>query len=212
MGECVGGWVTNIAAEKSNWHLQFFWPRFLSPNFHLHIAIAGLSNSRYCVFASPAIAMGKFSKIFDKDSISRIWGSCDDSSRGGGWCAWVRLHDKNRSQKNRVTFSIFSPAVWFFSRDFCRPISPIAIVGPRNLRYFVFVSHLILNSQKCWTKTQYREFEGPVIVKGGGGGESEWRKLRPKKMEDYEVGRFFFDIYWHLAKPDDEADQPHSTW
>ncbi len=57
-------------------------------------------------------------------------------------------------------------------------------------------------------KMQYREFKGPVIVIGGGG--SGWWKLRPKKIEDYEVGWLFFDVYHHLAKLDDETDKPRS--
>ncbi len=36
-------------------------------------------------------------------------------------------------------------------------------------------------------------------------------KTAAKKTEDYEVSRLFFDIYRHLAKPDDEADRPRST-
>ncbi len=36
-------------------------------------------------------------------------------------------------------------------------------------------------------------------------------KIVAKKIEDYEVGWLFFDVYRHLAKQDDEADQPRST-
>ncbi len=46
----------------------------------------------------------------------------------------------------------------------------------------------------------------------GGGGGGEWMmKIVAAKIEEYEVGRLFFDIYRHLAKPDDEANQPRST-
>ncbi len=44
-----------------------------------------------------------------------------------------------------------------------------------------------------------------------GGGGDEWRKLRSKKIEDYEIGQLLFDFYRHLAKPDDEADWPRLT-
>ncbi len=44
------------------------------------------------------------------------------------------------------------------------------------------------------------------------GGGSEWQKLRPKKTWDYEVGWLFFDVYRHLAEPDDEAGRPRSMW
>ncbi len=43
-----------------------------------------------------------------------------------------------------------------------------------------------------------------------GGGE-QMTKITAKKIEDYEVDRLFFDFYWHLAEPDDEVDQSHST-
>ncbi len=33
-------------------------------------------------------------------------------------------------------------------------------------------------------------------------------KIAPKKIEDYKVGRLFFDVYRHLAELDGEADQP----
>ncbi len=42
-----------------------------------------------------------------------------------------------------------------------------------------------------------------------GGGE-QMTKIVAEKIEDYEVGRLFFDVYHHLAEPDDEADQPRS--
>ncbi len=53
-------------------------------------------------------------------------------------------------------------------------------------------------------KTQYCEFEGPAIVMGWG----QWMTkivVKKKKIEDYKVGQLFFDIYQHLAEPDDEA-------
>ncbi len=31
-------------------------------------------------------------------------------------------------------------------------------------------------------------------------------KITAKKIEEYKVGRLFFDIYRHLAEPDNEAD------
>ncbi len=36
-------------------------------------------------------------------------------------------------------------------------------------------------------------------------------KIAAKKIEDYEVDQLFFDIYRHLAEPDDEAEWPRST-
>ncbi len=41
-----------------------------------------------------------------------------------------------------------------------------------------------------------------------GGADDE--NCAQKKIEDYEVGRLFFDIYHHLAELDDEADHPRS--
>ncbi len=32
-----------------------------------------------------------------------------------------------------------------------------------------------------------------------------------QKIEDYEVGRLFFEVYRYLAEPDDKADRPRST-
>ncbi len=139
---------------------------------------------QYGEFEGPAIEMGKFSKMLDKDTISRIRGSCD--------CAGGKLVDKNRSWKNQKR------QFDFFGRDFCHPISPIAIAGPSNLQYCIFVTHFwefvfnffgrdfghlifpycnrrtlkfmilrlrltflrIKKFQKCLTKMQYREFEG----------------------------------------------------
>ncbi len=44
-----------------------------------------LTKKKYCEFEGLAIVMGKFSKMFDEDSISRIRGSCDDwDGRGKG--------------------------------------------------------------------------------------------------------------------------------
>ncbi len=37
------------------------------------------------------------------------------------------------------------------------------------------------------------------------------KKIAAKKIEDYEVGQLFFNVYRHLAKPDDEGDQPRLT-
>ncbi len=55
---------------------------------------------------------------------------------------------------------------------------------------------------------QYCEFKGPAIVMEEGRVDDEnWGQ----KIEDYEVSWLFFDIYRQLAKPDDEADWPHST-
>ncbi len=55
---------------------------------------------------------------------------------------------------------------------------------------------------------QYYEFEGPAIVMGVG----EWMtKIAVEKIEDFVVGRLFFDVYQHLAQPDDEANQTRST-
>ncbi len=59
--------------------------------------------------------------------------------------------------------------------------------------------------------TQYRKFEGPAIVvkveeRRGLDNENSVQK----KIKDHEVGRLFFDVYQHLAKPDDEADRPRS--
>ncbi len=31
-------------------------------------------------------------------------------------------------------------------------------------------------------------------------------KIAAEKIDDYEVGRLFFNIYCYLAEPDDEAD------
>ncbi len=35
-------------------------------------------------------------------------------------------------------------------------------------------------------------------------------KIVAKKIENYEVGWVFFDVYRHLAEPDDEVIWPHS--
>ncbi len=52
---------------------------------------------------------------------------------------------------------------------------------------------------------QYREFEDPAIVRG------EWMtKIAAEKIEYYQIGLVFFDVYPHLAKPDDEANRPCS--
>ncbi len=57
---------------------------------------------------------------------------------------------------------------------------------------------------------QYNKFKGLAIVIGGGGVGDE--NCGRKKIKNYEVGWLFFDIYQHLAEPDDEADQPRSAW
>ncbi len=41
-------------------------------------------------------------------------------------------------------------------------------------------------------------------------GGKRMTKMRPKKIEGYEFGRLFFDIYQHLAKLEEEADRPRS--
>ncbi len=51
------------------------------------------------------------------------------------------------------------------------------------------------------------EFEGTAIVMGRGRGE--WiMKIADEKIEDYKIGRLFFDIYRHYAEPDGKADRP----
>ncbi len=67
----------------------------------------------------------------------------------------------------------------------------------------------IKNFQKCLKKIQYCEFDCPAIVMGGG--RECMTKIAAEKIKDYEVGPLFFDVYRHLAKPDDEVDRPPST-
>ncbi len=45
--------------------------------------------------------------------------------------------------------------------------------------------------------------------RGAGGGDD--KNCGQKKIENYEVGRLFFDVYQHLAEPDDKADWLRST-
>ncbi len=92
----MGAWVTKVAAEKIEPMFSIFSAavRFFQPQFNFFgcnfchqfplIAIAEPTNSRYCVFESPAIVMSKFSKMFDEDSILRIQGSCNDCDGVGG--------------------------------------------------------------------------------------------------------------------------------
>ncbi len=63
-----------------------------------------LTKTQYRKFEGPAIVMGKFPKMFDKDSISRIRGSSEDCN-GGGVCWW--LCNENCSQKNRTDILVF---------------------------------------------------------------------------------------------------------
>ncbi len=105
----------------------------------------------------------------------------------GGWVT------KIATEKIELTFSIFFAAIFVIQ------FPPIAIAGPSNSRYCVFVQHFwefkifknvwrrrnIVNSRILW-----------LWLVGGGSG---WRKLRPKKIGDDEVDRLFFDIYRHLA-------------
>ncbi len=52
-----------------------------------------LTKTLYCKFKGPVIAICKFSKMFNEDSISRIWGSCADCDGGiGVW--WPKLRPK----------------------------------------------------------------------------------------------------------------------
>ncbi len=52
------------------------------------------------------------------------------------------------------------------------------------------------------------QIRGSCNCEGGGGVGGVSDENWDKKIGDYEVGWFFFDVYQHLAKPDDEADRP----
>ncbi len=117
-------------------------------------------------------------------------------------------------------------SVRFFQPRFSSPNFPIAIAAPSNLQYCVFIQHF-KNLFSIFAATifaikfpssaiagpsnyQYCIFDCPAIVKGGGGGE-RMMKIVVEKIEDYEVGQLFFDVYQHLAELDDELDGPRST-
>ncbi len=89
---------------------------------------------------------------------------------------WVIGWRKLRPKKSTDVFD-------FFGCDFCHPVS-----FHRNCRTFKFAilrfrpTFLrIKNFEKCLTKTQYCEFDGPAIVMRRGG--SGWQKLPPKKWK-----------------------------
>ncbi len=115
--------------------------------------------------------------MFDKDSISRIWGSCDDSD------VWRKL----RLKKSNDAFD-FLGTIFITHQGSCDDydgagecvdgcLTKIATekIEPTISIFLavIFVTQFppstvlrILNSQNCLTKTQYREFVGPAIVMG----------------------------------------------
>ncbi len=133
--------------------------------------------------------MSKFSKMFDKDSV------CDDYGWGGGLYGW--LGDKNRGWKNWTNvfwffwlwFDFFGWNSIFSVTIFVIQFLSIAIVGPSNLWFCVFVKHFweLIHSQKCLMKMQHREFKGSAIVIGGRGVEVGDKNCGQKKNEN--VGR-----------------------
>ncbi len=113
----------------------------------------------------------KFSKTLDEDTISRIRASCDCDR--GNW------ETKIASKKIKRTFSIFSAAIFVTQFPPSRSQDPqihnivsssnifenlpIAIAGPSNLRYCVFVSienfkfSKLLMGEIGWRKSQSKK-------------------------------------------------------
>ncbi len=86
-------------------------------------------------------------------------------------------------------------SLWFFRSQFSSlapPPFPITIAGPSNSRYCVFVQHFWEFKIKCWTKTQYRKFQGPAIAMGG-----NWvtkiaaKKIKPQLKKSKTSVQFF---------------------
>ncbi len=175
-----GGGVHGSLGDKNlsqkNWTDVF---NFFGHDLHRQIsphAIAGHSNSQYCAFEGPAIAMGKFSKMFDEDSISRIRGSCDDCEEGES------LVTKIAAEKIKPTFSIFSAAVRFFSvADFCRPISPHR--NCKTLEFAILCLRPTFNFKfsKMLDEDTILRIQGSCNCDWEEWGRREWWKLRLKK-------------------------------
>ncbi len=121
---------------------------------------------------------------------------------------WVIGWWKSQMKKSNRHFRFFRPR-------FSSPNFPPSQSQDFRIRDIASSSKIFENLKfsKILDEDTISRIRGVCSCDGGGEEErSRWWKLRPKKIEDYEVGRFFFDIYRHLAEPDDEADWPRSMW
>ncbi len=92
--------------------------------------------------------------MFDEDSISGIWGSCDDCNGGRG-CMWVVRLQKSWLKKLNQRFQLFRPQFDLFWMQFLSHNSPppsIAIVEPSNSQYYEFECTVIVMGVKWVTK------------------------------------------------------------
>ncbi len=109
---------------------------------------------------------------------------------------WLRfggrmwLGDKNDNQKNRAyVFDIFLAMIFVtqFPPPFHQQFWEFKIIKTVWRRLKIANSRVVrflwVNSQKCWTKTQYHEFWGSCDCDGGGGWGIEWQKSWMKKLK-----------------------------
>ncbi len=130
------GW-RKLRLKKSRTSVRFFQPRFSSPISP--IAIAGPSNTQYCVFVQHFWQF--FFHFFSSDfrcPISLI-------AIAGPW---------------NLQYCFFVQHFWEF-KIFKNEWQRCNIANSRDLRLWW------VNSQNCWTKIQYHESEDLVIAVGG---------------------------------------------
>ncbi len=111
----------------------------------------------------------------------------------------VRLNVGKRPRKGGQLRSLWFFSVSIFVSHFFPPSfpHPITIAGSSNSRYCVFVRHFSEFKNKCCTKTQYREFQGPAIAMG----EIEGQKSNHSRKNWKRRFDFFGCDFRHSALP-----------
>ncbi len=103
---------------------------------------------------------------------------------------WLYVGKRKRKADRLRSLRFFWPQFWSST-----PTLSITIAGLRLCQTFL----KILNSQKCWTKMQYREFEGPAIAMEGGG-RSQKTKIVAKKIENKFSKLLMGEIGWRKSR------------
>ncbi len=121
---------------------------------------------------------------------------------------WGKLGDENRGWKNRKRqFN-------FFGRDFHHPIFPHR---SRRTIELVSLSNTFENLFSIFSAMVFVIQFAPIAVAGPSNSRLWWEGVwitkiaAKKKSKITKAAGFFFEVYQHLAEPDDEADQPCLT-
>ncbi len=152
-----------------------------------------MTKTKYRELKSPAIVMGKFSKMFDEDSIAQIRGSCDDCDGGvcvGGWVTKIAF------EKIKPTFSIFLAAVRFFRLRFSSPNFPLSQSQDPRIRDIVSSSNIFENLKfsKVFDEDAMSRIWGYCDCDGEGVGDENCGRSvvdRPTNTKHKEVSLFF---------------------